>query len=113
MMKLLSSVSSVAFGLGLLALAMPAKANAPGIFYSWRSLDTTVTQCVSQAEAAMTTIELLDISVDPTSVAGRTEDSTAVFVCLDNGVDTTVMVIVSGDNEDEAIEVREALKSAF
>lgn len=112
MMKLLSPLS-LTLGLGVLALATPVKANAPGIFYSWRSLDTTVAQCVTQAEAAMTTIELTDISVDPTSVAGRTEESTALFVCLDNGVDTTVMVIVSGDNEDEAIEIREALKDEF
>ncbi|MEM8545322.1 MAG: hypothetical protein AAGF66_15190 [Cyanobacteria bacterium P01_H01_bin.119] len=113
-MKFFSTVfAPMTLGLGLVALAAPAQAEAPGLFYSWRSLDTSVTQCVTQAETAMVTVALDNINVEPTSVAGRTEDSTALFVCLDNGADTTVMVIVSGDDEEEAIEIREALKRAF
>ena len=102
--------------LGAIALATPVQAQAPGIYYSWRSLTTDLTQCLVRSEAALAETELAGIVVDGNSVSGRTETATALFICLENVEaveEVTVMLIVSSDDEDAAIVLREALKENF
>lgn len=98
---------------GTLAMASAAQAEPPGVYYSWRAMDTTVAQCVSQAEQALESQDLATVQADDISIAGRSEDSTAVFVCLDNGTFTTVMVIVASSDDEQAFDLREALKASF
>lgn len=102
-----------AASVGSLAIASPALAEPPGVYYSWRALDTSVPQCLDQAEQALTSQELEPVQSDDISVAGRSEDTTAVFVCLDNGTSTTVMVIVASSDDEQAYDLREALKASF
>lgn len=106
---------SAVMGAGLLTTtAAVARAEAPGVYYSWRSLDTNVSQCLTQAQAALQTQSLDNIEVVSNSIAGRSDVATAVFVCLENpDTSTTVMVIVSSVDDQVAVDLREALKSAF
>lgn len=104
-------VSSLTFALTLIGSA--AQAEAPTIFYAWRSLEGTVDQCLEQANQALEAQALAEIQREGNSIAGRTDEDTAMFVCLDGDGDTTVMVIVSGVDGERAIALREALKAAF
>jgi hypothetical protein len=103
--------AAVALGWSLWATA--AQAEAPGVYYSWRALDTDVNQCLERANQALTSQALVDVQIEGNSVAGRTENATAVFVCLEENQATTVMVIVAGNNDEAALNLRETLKMAF
>lgn len=104
-------------GLGLMAAATAAQAEPPGVYYSWRATDTDVAQCITQAEQALTAQNLTALQADATSIAGRSEDLTAVFICLDNSMaisdSTTVMIIVAGGDDEQTVAMREALKTSF
>lgn len=91
----------------------PARAQSPGLYYAWRVLDGDVATCIDRSAAALTEQELSNIQVEGNSVAGTTENATAVFVCLNNVESTTVMIMVSSTNDDVAFELRETLKAAF
>lgn len=104
----------------LLALAslsfttsVAAQAEPPGVYYSWRESEISVSQCISRAQAALEGEGLENVLADATSVAGRSEAVTAVFVCLEHPDTTTVMVIVAGEDDTQAVQVREALKAKF
>ncbi|HEY9738148.1 MAG TPA: hypothetical protein V6D06_17775 [Trichocoleus sp.] len=118
-------MAAVSLGLSLSMVATAARAEAPGVFYSWRALDTGVAQCLDQATQALESQSLAEIQADGNSVGGRTDETTAIFVCLEDSQSsgqtnpqtsapsTTVMVIVAGTSDDEAVALREALKAAF
>ena len=96
-----------------LAAATAAQAEAPGVYYSWRETEISVPECVRRAGTALETEGLDNILADSTSIAGRSEAVTAVFVCLEHSESTTVMVIVSGEDHTQAVTVRESLKARF
>jgi hypothetical protein len=96
-----------------MATPMVALAEPPGVFYSWRESEISVADCVRRGEAALEAEGMDNISGDTTSVAGRSEDVTAVFVCLDHANTTTVMIVVAGADDTQAIRVRESLKATF
>ncbi|NJL49123.1 MAG: hypothetical protein HC929_18740 [Leptolyngbyaceae cyanobacterium SM2_5_2] len=100
-------------GLAALLGATAVQAEPPGIYYSWRAVNTDVTACLNQAGEALESQNLATVQADETSIAGRSEDSTAVFVCLANPGSTTVMVIVASADDEQALALREALKEAF
>ena len=100
----------------ILAAAASAQAEPPGIYYSWRAMATSVAQCIDQAENALESQNLAPVQTDAVSIAGQSDDTTAVFVCMDSPGEidyTTVMVIVASADNDQALALREALKLAF
>lgn len=100
----------------ILASAAAAQADPPGIYYSWQAMTTDVNQCLNQAENALASQNLTPVQTDAISIAGQSDDSTAVFVCMeapDGAAYTTVMVIVASADNDQALALREALKQAF
>lgn len=113
MATLLRRCFAVGTGIAALILTSPAQAEAPGVYYAWRDVEGDQAECIARSEQAMISQALLDISMQDNTVAGRTNDSTAVFICLNQGATTTIMVIVASDNEDAALTLREALKQAF
>ncbi|WP_204139456.1 hypothetical protein [Halomicronema sp. CCY15110] len=100
-------------GAGLLGAIAPAWAQSPGLYYAWRSVESDLTTCLDRSTAALTNGGLTDIQVEGNSVAGTTENSTAVFVCLENSEPTMVMIMVSSMDDDAAFELRETLKASF
>ncbi len=100
-------------GLAAVLGATAAQAEPPGIYYSWRATNTDVAACLDQAGEALESQDLATVQADETSVAGRSEESTAVFVCLETPDSTTVMVIVASTDDEQALALREALKEAF
>ncbi|NJL88270.1 MAG: hypothetical protein HC886_23640 [Leptolyngbyaceae cyanobacterium SM1_1_3] len=100
-------------GLGAIAIALPAQAEAPGIYYSWRSLEIDMDQCLVRSQAALAGSALTDIVVDGNNVSGRSETATALFICLENAVDTTIMLTIASNDDESALLLREALKQAF
>jgi hypothetical protein len=107
-------VKSLGCWLGLLAAAAPAAlAEPPGVYYSWRETEISVSQCISRAEAALEGEGLENILADDTSIAGQSEDITAVFICLESSPSTTVMIIVAGEDDTQVVDMREALKASF
>ena len=105
--------STAVVGVSLLTWGTLVKAEAPGIYYSWRSIDADITGCIDRATTALNTQELENIQVEVNSISGSTENATAVFVCLENTGSTTVMIMVSSTDDDTAFELREALKDIF
>lgn len=105
--------SATVVGIGLLMGGTSAKAQSPGLYYSWRSIDNDITGCIDRAATAMNSQELGNIQIESNSISGTTEDTTAVFVCLEGPGSTTVMIMVSSINDENAFELREALKGAF
>ncbi|MGD1858550.1 MAG: hypothetical protein ACFB0E_01090 [Leptolyngbyaceae cyanobacterium] len=103
----------LAMGLGLACAAWPAQAQSPGLYYAWRLINGDTMACLDRAAAVLTNQELSNIQVEGNSVAGTTEDSTAVFVCLENAGSTTVMIMVSSTDDDMAFALRETLKENF
>ncbi|MEO1297762.1 MAG: hypothetical protein AAFW75_18670 [Cyanobacteria bacterium J06636_16] len=97
----------------LIAWGSPAKAEAPGIYYSWRDIDADITVCIDRATAALNTQALENIQIEANSISGSNENATAVFVCLEDTDSTTVMIMVSSTNDDTAFELRESLKEVF
>lgn len=112
-MALLRRIAAVAVGLGVFTSAAVVRAEAPGVYYSWRELDTTTPECLERANQALISQALQDIQTEGNSIAGRNDDATAVFVCLQGQEATTVMVIVAATYDEAAVNLREALKSAF
>jgi hypothetical protein len=100
-------------GLGATAATAVAQATPPGVYYSWRVLDTSVEQCLDRAANALVNQQLENIQADDSSVAGRSDVATAVFICMDQSAVTTVMVIVSSEDEAAAVRLRESLKTSF
>ncbi|MEM6839805.1 MAG: hypothetical protein AAF609_23585 [Cyanobacteria bacterium P01_C01_bin.120] len=100
-------------GLGFACAAWPAQAQSPGLYYAWRLINSDSVACLERATAVLTNQELNNIQVEGNSVAGTTEDSTAVFVCLENAGNTTVMIMVSSTDDDMAFALRETLKENF
>ena len=106
-------LTAVLGGLGLTANAA-AQATPPGMHYAWQVLDIDTAQCLTQARQALESQGLEPMQNDATSVAGRSETVTAMFVCIENPADiTTVMVVVASDSDEQALALREALKLAF
>jgi len=103
----------IATGAALFASAVPARAQSPGLYYAWRALDGDVSTCIDRSVSALNNQELSNIQIEDNSVAGTTENATAVFVCLVNPDSVTVMIMVSSTNDDVAFELRENLKVAF
>lgn len=112
-MVMLRYWSTLALGTSLALGGLPAKAEAPGLYYSWRSINGDVVQCIDRSTAALTEQQLENIQVEGNSVAGMTETARAAFVCLDNNDTTTVMIMVSSVDDTVAFELREALKIEF
>lgn len=102
-------------GVGMMAIASPARADAPGIYYAWRSLNLGVISCINRANSAFTTEGLSNIQSEGNSVSGQTETVAAVAVCLagDAPNTSTVMLIVSSDDDVASFNLREALKAVF
>lgn len=103
-------------GGAILASAAAAQADPPGIYYSWQAMATDVNQCIGQAENALESQDLAPVQMDAISIAGQSDEATAVFVCMeapDGAAYTTVMVIVASADNDQALALREALKQAF
>jgi hypothetical protein len=96
-----------------LTTATAVLAEPPGVYYSWRETEISVPDCIRRGSAALETEGLENILTDSTSVAGRSEDVTAVFLCLNHSNSTTVMVVVAGEDDAQAVRVREALKATF
>lgn len=103
----------IAVGASLALSALPARAQAPGLYYAWRSLEGDVATCIDRSTTALNTQELSDIQVEGNSVAGTTENAAAVFVCLDSTDAVTVMIMVSSTDDEAAFQLREALKESF
>ncbi|MDA0673513.1 MAG: hypothetical protein O3C67_07385 [Cyanobacteria bacterium] len=100
--------------LGTLSLGWPAWAEAPSVYYAWRTLAGNPEACVEQARLALAGEQLQQIQAAGTSVTGRSLEATAVVMCVEQDVDTTtVMVVVSSLNEEAALTLREALKERF
>ncbi|MEM9007246.1 MAG: hypothetical protein AAGE59_27430 [Cyanobacteria bacterium P01_F01_bin.86] len=91
----------------------PVQAEAPGIYYAWRSIDADITGCIDRATVALDTQELANIQIEVNSISGTTENATALFVCFENAGSTTVMIMVSSTDDDTAFELRELLKDIF
>lgn len=104
----------IAVGASMVMTALPARAQSPGLYYAWRSLDGDVATCINRSSAALTAGELNDIQIEGNSVAGTTDNATAVLVCLDN-IDetTTVMIMVSSNDDAAALDLRETIKELF
>lgn len=101
-------------GLGLVATTAASQAVPPGMHYAWQVLGIDTAQCLSQARQALESQGLEPVQNDATSIAGRSETVTAMFVCLENQpATTTVMVVVASDDDAQALALREALKQAF
>ncbi|PSN10671.1 hypothetical protein C7293_27225 [filamentous cyanobacterium CCT1] len=101
-------------GLGLATTVPAAQSAPPGMHYAWQVLGIDTAQCLSQASQALASQGLEPIQNDATSIAGRSETVTAMFVCVESQpAITTVMVVVASDNDDQALALREALKQAF
>ncbi|HIK44130.1 MAG TPA: hypothetical protein IGR64_04495 [Leptolyngbyaceae cyanobacterium M65_K2018_010] len=113
MKVVLQALGLGSLGLGSLAIATGAAAEPPAVYYSWRAMETSVTQCVNQARQALATEALIPVQADENSVAGQSDDATAVFICLESPGASTVLVIVSSQDETNALALREALKAAF
>jgi len=110
----ISRISTLfALGAGLALAALPARAQSPGLYYAWRAVETDVVTCIDRSTTALTNEGLSNIQVEGNSVAGTTEDATAVFVCLQNPEAITVMIMVSSTNDDTAFTLRETLKESF
>ncbi|MBE9157933.1 hypothetical protein IQ265_14015 [Nodosilinea sp. LEGE 06152] len=107
-------LTALVSGLGLVANMPAAQAAPPGIHYAWQVLGIDTAQCLSQASQALESQGLEPVQNDSTSVAGRSETVTAMFVCIENpAAITTVMVVVASDSDEQALALREALKQAF
>ncbi|HEY9889064.1 MAG TPA: hypothetical protein V6D02_11730 [Candidatus Obscuribacterales bacterium] len=104
---------TLAIGTGLALLGLPARAQVPNLYYSWRSLEVDVATCLDRSTTALTAQSLGNIQVQDNSVAGFTEEATAVFVCLGDVNATTVMLMVSSNDDDVAFNLREILKASF
>lgn len=105
--------STATVTIGLLAGAMPAIAQAPGVYYAWRAIETDLIGCIDRATAAFSNQELQNIQVEANSVSGSTEDATALLICMVDGTNTNAMVVVSSVDDDIAFELRESLKAVF
>lgn len=93
---------------------MPARAETPAVYYSWRSLTVEPSDCMAQARSALSDQRLFDIQTIDNSVSGRTETATAVIVCLEQGLEnSTLMVVVSSLDDEAAIALRDALKDSL
>lgn len=112
-MKLLQRIAYLGLGISVWLGAAAACAEAPGIYYSWRELDTGLSQCLGRAESAINTQGLENVQIDENTVAGRSEEATALFICVPSGEGTLVMVVVSSVNDEAAVALREALKANF
>jgi hypothetical protein len=105
-----------AIGLGLVGLtlgATAAQAEPPGVYYAWQTLTGDTAQCLNRANQALSRQNLTLFQTDPSSIAGQSDAVTAVFVCLQNPGNTTVMMIVASEDEPQAMALREALKTSF
>ena len=103
----------LALGGGLALAALPARAQSPGLYYAWRSVDTDIVTCLERSTTALNEEGLGNVQVEGNSVAGTTAESTAVFVCLQNPDAITVMIMVSSTDDDSAFTLRETLKESF
>lgn len=110
------ATATATVGFGTLAEAQVETSSQPGVYYSWRALQTTVEQCLQRSQQALSSENVGEIQQIDNSVAGRTDSSTVVFVCLPQQTQsqtTTVMMIVAGQDDQAAIELRAALQAAF
>lgn len=105
--------SAAAIGFGLIAWVSPARAEAPGVYYAWRSLNINLSQCMDRATTALNNQHLQGVQAEGNSVAGQAENATAVFVCLEGSELTTIMLVVSSTDDETAFNLRETLKTSF
>ncbi|MDB9529189.1 hypothetical protein PN498_24570 [Oscillatoria sp. CS-180] len=105
--------SAIAIGASIAFSGLPARAQSPGLYYAWRSINDDVMVCLDRSTAALSSQGVGNIQVEGNSVAGTTDEATAVFVCLDNADATTVMIMVSSNDDDIAFDLRETLKTVF
>lgn len=104
---------SIAIATASVVVAGPARAEAPGLYYSWRTINDDVATCINRSTAALTSQTLGNLQIEGNSVAGSSENATAIFVCMENRGTTTVMIMVSSMDDATAFALREALKGSF
>ncbi len=105
---------AIASLLALLGIAAPVQAEAPRLYYAWRSIHQDLTTCLDRSTAALASQQLSNIQVEGNSVSGTTEAATAIFVCLTEApTDTTVMIMVASQDDAVALQLRETLKHRF
>jgi hypothetical protein len=115
-MRRLSRLTTLAVGyVGIsIGLGAVARAEAPEIYAAWRGLDITMEECLERASTALTTRDLHNFSTTPTSISGSNDASTAMFICLENQENaTTVVMVVSGEDNLAAQTLRNDLKEIF
>jgi hypothetical protein len=101
-------------GLGLAATGPAALAEPPGVYYAWQVAPINTAQCLTLARQALASEGLEPMQNDATSIAGRSEAVTAMFVCAENPADvTTVMLVVASVDDAAALALRAALLLAF
>jgi len=112
-MRHLRGLLTALMGAGMVAVGTPAQAEAPGLYYAWRTISEGADTCLNRSRVALNIQQLTNIQLEGNSIAGTTENATAVFVCLEGRDATTVMIMVSSTDDTVAFELREALKQSF
>ncbi|TVQ08877.1 MAG: hypothetical protein EA368_10675 [Leptolyngbya sp. DLM2.Bin27] len=101
-------------GLGLAMTGPAALADPPGVYYAWQVAPINTAHCLTLARQALAAEGLEPLQTDATSMAGRSEAVTAMFVCVENPTDvTTVMLVVASPDDEAALALRAALQLAF
>lgn len=119
---MMRSIPLFAVGLSLAlsqVVSQVAGAEVPDIYPTWRVLGINAEQCLARADTAFEALDIEQTEMTSTSISGRYQAATAMFICVaDEGggadqVTTTVMLVVAGEDETDAIALRDALKEVF
>jgi hypothetical protein len=113
-MKISPKRIAALLGFSSLLLAMPARADVPALAWAEYRMDSTVGDCIDKTTQAM---EKQGIKINPDYgrgiVAGNTDKVKVVTECFSVAQTTVVLIIVSGADENETINILTKLQEAI
>jgi|GEM_PF-2763787 len=112
-MKKGSKAVAALLGFSSLLLTLPAKADAPALYWWRETVNYSIAGCYNQAEQIMREQGLQDIEVGKEDVYGHTDNAAVAVSCFKNGRETVALIIVTGSDNTEVKNLRETIKNGF
>ena len=94
-------------------LCLPALADYPALYWWRQPVNYSVRACFNKAETILRQQDLQGIEVGKNDVYGHTDEAAVAVTCFNVGGTTQVVIMVTGSDNTEVSNLREAIKNAL
>ncbi|MBD2187210.1 hypothetical protein [Pseudanabaena mucicola] len=104
------SLSVFASLIAISAFSLPAFAEVPSVYNSWKKEVGSNKACLDKASKALNLLKLKEVRAVRGGFTGRTNQSIASIACIPQNGEYIIFVSIASNNDAQARELRENLK---